>query len=88
MEWELKQQSVNGNFSNKILFSNEAHFILGGYVNKQNCPICGSAYPQVIEEKPLHPEKVTVCCALWSKGVIGTYFVENENRSLLLKHTT
>ena len=30
---------VGGNFPNKIFFSEEAHFTLGGYVNKQNCCI-------------------------------------------------
>ena len=57
MEWVLlEQQAVDGNFSNKIFFSDEAHFPLGGYVNKQNCRICGSENPQVIEERLLHPE--------------------------------
>ena len=61
VEWELEQQAVDGNFSNKIFFRDEAHFTLDGYVNKQNCRIWSSANPQVIEEKPLlHPEKVTV----------------------------
>ncbi|VEN45738.1 unnamed protein product, partial [Callosobruchus maculatus] len=27
---------------------------------------------------PLHSEKVTVWCALWSGGIIGPYFFENE----------
>ena len=53
----LKQQAVDGNFSNKIFFSYEAHFTLSGYVNKQNCPIWGSENPQVIEERVLHPKK-------------------------------
>ena len=48
---------MGGNFSNKIFFSNEAHFTLGGYVNKQNCHNCGSENPQVIEERPLQPEE-------------------------------
>ena len=60
-----------GNFSNKIFFSDEAYFTLSGYVNKQNCHIWGSANPPIIEERPLHPEKVTVWCALWSVGVIS-----------------
>ena len=60
MEWVLEQQAVDGNFSNKIFFSDEARFTLGGYVNKQNCFIWGSEGPQVTEERPLHTEKVTV----------------------------
>ena len=62
---------MDGNFSKKIFFSDEAHFTLGGYVNKQNCRIWGSENPHVIKERPLHPEKVTIWCALCSEGVIG-----------------
>ena len=29
----------------KIIFSDEAHFDLGGYVNKQNCRIWGTENP-------------------------------------------
>ena len=50
-------QAVDVDFSNKIFFSDEAHFSLGGYVNKQNCHIWGSENPQIIEERRLHPEK-------------------------------
>jgi hypothetical protein len=32
----------------------------------------------VIHEKPLHPERVTVWCAIWSTDVIGPYFFEDE----------
>lgn len=76
--WVIEQQAIDNDFSNKIFFSDEAHFSLCGYVNKQNCRIWGSQNPQVIAERPLHPEKVTVWCALWSGGVIGPYFFEND----------
>ena len=56
-----------------ILFSDEAHFWLNGYVNKQNCRIWSEANPQVYVETPLHPEKLTVWCALWACGIIGPY---------------
>ncbi|GFY11118.1 putative transposase [Trichonephila clavipes] len=48
----------------------EAHFWLNGYVNKQNCRIWREANPQVYVEKPLHPEKLTVWCALWAGGIL------------------
>ncbi|GFU80119.1 putative transposable element [Trichonephila clavipes] len=56
----------------------EAHFWLNGYVNKQNCRIWSEANPQVYVETPLHPEKLTVWCALWAGGIIGPYFYKND----------
>ncbi|GFV44035.1 transposable element Tc3 transposase [Trichonephila clavipes] len=53
-------------FHKRILFSDEAHFWLNGYVNKQNCRIWNDANPRVYVETPLHPEKLTVWCALWA----------------------
>ncbi|GFT28774.1 hypothetical protein TNCV_3585001 [Trichonephila clavipes] len=52
------------------LQSDEAHFWLNGYVNKQNCRIWSEANPQVYVETPLHPEKLTVWCALWAGGIL------------------
>ncbi|GFX47476.1 putative transposable element [Trichonephila clavipes] len=65
-------------FYKRILFSDEAHFWLNGYVNKQNCRIRSEANPQVYVETQLHPEKLTVWCALWAGGIIGPYFFKNE----------
>ncbi|GFU67491.1 hypothetical protein TNCV_1599731 [Trichonephila clavipes] len=48
-------------FHKRILFSDEAHFWLNGYINKQNCRIWSEANPQVHVETALHPEKLTVC---------------------------
>ncbi|GFW27774.1 hypothetical protein TNCV_766551 [Trichonephila clavipes] len=48
----------------------EAHFWLNGYVNKQNGRIWSEANPQVYVETPLHPEKLTVWCALWAGGIL------------------
>ncbi|GFY08206.1 DUF4817 domain-containing protein [Trichonephila clavipes] len=58
--------------------SDEAHFWLNGYVNKQNCRIWSEANPEVYVETPLHPEKLTVWCALWAGGIIGPYFFKND----------
>ena len=59
-EWVPQEQAVDSNFSNKIFYSDESHFTLVGYANKQNCRIWGSEEPQVIEESLVHSEKVTV----------------------------
>ncbi|GFT34925.1 DUF4817 domain-containing protein [Trichonephila clavipes] len=52
--------------------------LLNGYVNKQNCRIWSEANPQVYVETPIHPEKLTVWCALWAGGIIGPYFFKND----------
>ncbi|GFS58041.1 hypothetical protein TNCV_3124981 [Trichonephila clavipes] len=64
VEWAQNEIAVVPNFHKRILFSDEAHFWLNGYVNKQNCRIWSEANPQVYVETPLHPEKLTVWCAL------------------------
>ena len=62
----------------KIIFSNEAHFDLGDYVNKQNCWIWGTENPHAYIEKPTHPKRLTAWCGFWSRGIIGLFFFENE----------
>ena len=59
----------------KIIFSDEAHFDLGGYVNKQNCRIWGTENPHAYST---HPKRVTVWCGFWSKSTIAPFFFENE----------
>ncbi|GFW71277.1 uncharacterized protein TNCV_536951 [Trichonephila clavipes] len=71
VEWAQNEIAIVPNFHKQILFSDEAHFWLNGYVNKQNCRIWSEANPQVYIETPLHPEKLTVWCALWAGGIIG-----------------
>ena len=61
-----------------ILASDEARFDLGGYINKQNCRIWGTANPQAYIEKPTHLKRVTVSGRFWSRGIIGPFFFKNE----------
>ncbi|GFV35632.1 DUF4817 domain-containing protein [Trichonephila clavipes] len=78
VEWAQNEIAVVPDFHKRILFSDEAHFWLNGYVNKQNCRIWSEANPQVYVETPLHPEKLTVWCDLWAGGIIGPYFFKND----------
>ncbi|GFV15464.1 DUF4817 domain-containing protein [Trichonephila clavipes] len=78
VEWTQNEIAVVPDFHKRILFRDEAHFWLNGYVNKQNCRIWSEANPQVYVETPLHPEKRTVWCALWAGGIIGPYFFKNN----------
>ncbi|GFV30322.1 putative transposable element [Trichonephila clavipes] len=78
VEWAQNEIAVVPYFHKRILFSDEAHFWLNGYVDKQTCRIWSEANPQVYVETPLHPEKLTVWCALWGGGIIGPYFFKND----------
>ncbi|GFX76859.1 uncharacterized protein TNCV_3278941 [Trichonephila clavipes] len=78
VEWAQNEIAVVPDFHTRILFSDEAHFWLNGYVSKQNCRIWSEANPQVYVETPLHPEKLTVWCALWAGGIIGPFFFKND----------
>ena len=76
-------------FEKEIFFSDEAHITLGGHFNKQNCRIWGSENPQMSEERPLHSEKDTVLCALWSEWVFGwdtAQYVSKSGRKLPQKN--
>ena len=57
----------------KKIFSDEAHFDLGGYVNNQKCRICRI-------EKPTHPKRVTLWGRFWSRGIIEPFYLENGQR--------
>ncbi|GFV80465.1 uncharacterized protein TNCV_2149991 [Trichonephila clavipes] len=70
VEWVQNEIAVVPDFHKRIFFSDEAHFWLNGYVNKQNCRIWSEANPQVYVETPLHPEKLTVWCTLWAGGIL------------------
>jgi hypothetical protein len=45
VNWVLENQKVGGNFSQKIIFSDEVHFQLDGCVNTQNCRIWSAGNP-------------------------------------------
>ncbi|GFW52896.1 hypothetical protein TNCV_2394751 [Trichonephila clavipes] len=70
VEWAQNEIAVVPDFHKRILFSDEENFWLNGYVNKQKCCIWSKANPQVYVETPLHPEKLTVWCALWAGGIL------------------
>ncbi|GFX13929.1 putative DD41D transposase [Trichonephila clavipes] len=82
VEWAENEIAVVPEFHKRILFSDEAHFWLNGYVNKQNCRIWSEANPQVYVETALHPEKLTVWCALWAGGIIGPFFKNDERHNV------
>ncbi|GFU66578.1 hypothetical protein TNCV_4357341 [Trichonephila clavipes] len=50
VEWAQNEIAVVPDIHKRNLFSDEAHFWLNGYVNKQNCHVWSEAYPQVCVE--------------------------------------
>ena len=38
----------------------------------------GHRKPHAYIEKPTHPQRVTVWCGFWSRGIIGSFFFESE----------
>jgi len=59
---------------NRVWFSDEAHFYLHGFVNRQNFRIWGSENPHFMMERPLHPEYLTVWMAISGEAAIGPFF--------------
>lgn len=76
-QWMHEMHAADDHFTRKIIFSDEAHFHLSGFVNKQNCRIWADENPRELVEKPMHPQRVTVWCGFWAGGVIGPFFFEN-----------
>lgn len=64
-----------------IWFSDEAHFHLDGYVNKQNWRFWANENPHVAVQKSLHPKRVTVWCGLSKKSIIGPIFIHETVKS-------
>ena len=64
-----------------IHFTDEAHFLLSGHVNKQNMRIWGEENPHASVEKLQSREKCTVWAAVTDKKVIGPYFFEEGGSS-------
>jgi hypothetical protein len=57
--------------------SDEVHFCMPGYVNKQNGHYWAPNNPPELHQCPLYNAKVTGWCAISPHGIIGPYFFEN-----------
>ncbi|CAK9827661.1 hypothetical protein ANTRET_LOCUS5336 [Anthophora retusa] len=77
VEWIMEQQQVDVDFSNKTIFSDETHFHLDGFVNRQNCRIWCSENPRESVGKQMHSQRVTAWSGFWAGGIIGPFFFEN-----------
>jgi len=62
---------------NALLISDEAHFRMCGYVNKQNCHYWAPNNPCELHQCPQHSAKVTMWCAVSFENINGPCFFEN-----------
>ncbi|GFY08775.1 latrophilin Cirl [Trichonephila clavipes] len=72
---------VEANITNPVCVFWDFHLsaLLVEWLRQQTkLPHLSEANPQVYVETPLHPEKLTVWCALWAGGIIGPYFFKND----------
>ena len=77
----LAEHYVNDNFVGNVWFSDECHILLSGHLNKQNMRFYGWQKLDECAQKPLHSQMVTVWCAISSHGIIGPYFLEDDDGS-------
>jgi hypothetical protein len=62
---------------NILLKSDEAHYHVSGYMNKQNCRCWTPNIPHELHQHPLHNATVSVWCAVSSHCITGPYCFEN-----------
>ena len=63
----------------KILWTDETHFHLTGYVHTYNCRIWTTENPLETLPVPLHPAKITVWCGFIGSFILGPYFFEETD---------
>ena len=65
-----------------LMMSDEAHFQLDGYFNKQNCRFWAAQNPRELHQRPLRTAKVSVYCGISNVGIVGPYFFEEEGATV------
>ena len=61
-----------------LMMSDEAHFHLDGYGNKQNCRFWAAENPQELHQRPLHTAKVSVWCGISKVGSLVLTFMKKK----------
>ena len=71
-------------FIHKLIMSDEAHFHLNGFMNKQNCQMQAIENPRTVHQCELHPIKCTIWCGVTLERVIGPYFFKDEGVTVMV----
>ncbi len=77
-EWLLENAREDPSLLNRILWTDEAVFQTNGRVNRHNCVYWSDVNPHLIIEQELNVPRVTVWGGIWSNGVVGPYFFDNN----------
>jgi len=72
----------NSDTVNTLLMHVKAHFLVSGYVNRQNCRYW-APNPHELHQRPLHSAKMTLWCSVSSRAIIDLYFLENADECSL-----
>jgi len=80
--WFEQKCIADLNYDDTILYTDECHVDISGYVNSQNAVHWGTSRPTEVISRPLHPIRVTIWIAISSAGLIGPYFVEENGRTV------
>ena len=62
----------------KVIFSDEAYFDLGGYAEKRSNIVAFRAQKTRMHTLKRDPKRVTVWCGVLFRGIIVTFFFEND----------
>lgn len=75
----MNRNEVQEDFSERILFSDEATFSLYGFVNRHNCRYWSDVNPRWMEESHTQrPQKVNVWAGIIGNRIIGPYFIREN----------
>ena len=76
-EWYLAKCTEDAQFSNKIVWSDEASFKINCSINRHNSSYWATGNPHVIEARHVNLPGVTVWCGLSVLSLIGPFFFYN-----------
>ncbi|KAA6358437.1 MAG: putative transposable element tc3 transposase, partial [Streblomastix strix] len=73
----LNKQRESRSFENRIIWTDQCSFELGGSVNTHNCYYQSKINPHYYFDVPHLRAKQMVWCGICSKGIFGPYFVDD-----------
>ncbi|GFX17346.1 uncharacterized protein TNCV_3553501 [Trichonephila clavipes] len=77
-KWAFSKMEHDPTWVFNILWTDENHFSLHGYVNNHNCRIWATSNPHEYTQKLLHSPKVTAWCGFTGSFIIGPFFFETQ----------